>query len=745
MPVARLTKKKVIKPGPVYSKERIPYDYIVIIDSGSKGSRVYVYNWLNPEHALAAGYDVAASPELKFDSGHDHQTDDDSSDDTDEEVSEDSGKDKKSNGPEKRKKQSGKGKTKPRSAMPVNFPSVMIGKGWHKKIIPGLSSFNQSPQKVGRHHLNYLLSLASAVVPKSEHRRTPIFLHATAGMRILPPNEQTPILENVCTYLTSNTDFFIPDCESHVNIIDGDIEGLYGWLSINYLMRAFDNPQDHQHGKDHSTYGLLDMGGASTQVVFQPNSTESKEHQNNLYKISLSLLPQLANGTADQLKVVGNYLIPESKHFDVFSDSFLGFGMFQARSKYRKMLADGYREHHGLPEGSYSFRTPVSDPCLPKGFTTKEDIMGKNVDFIGESDFPKCLTSIFPVLANATHSGGTEQSVNCEKLGESNKVSSCLLSDLIPSFDFDINHFVGVSGYWDAINALTEYQKSPRDDDETEKYDYQQIFDKTSKWCSLSLSQILELNNLREKDERIHEDELAELCFKSSWILNFLHVGLGFPRFGIDEIPNKDDKFKSLQMVEKVGGSSFSWTLGRAILYANDEYAQAFNNYTLKIRGNKDDALKRPGYYFSAAEDSYYTGAEITQTQARPQFVPPVAGTKYPHFDYEIPYDRDANVLKWYIQPHRWYGDIIFLTLIGVILVLMLGKTGRSRIIERVKKGSMVVSDKVLRTLGLKRSAIYTTLPFEDSTTGFELNSLSRPKPTESDEEQFTIDTDEEV
>lgn len=738
MAVTKREKAAQVKPGPVTSSEGIPYDYIVIIDSGSKGSRVYVYNWLNPEHALEAGIDVSKGPKLNLVRRFASEDDgDDKSSSQDGDAGSDSDSDSDNETEELGS-----------ASSQILFPKIHSGKEWHRKMTPGLSSFNQSPQKVGNHHLSYLLSMASAVVPKSEHSRTPIYLHATAGMRLLPPNEQEPILENVCQFFSTNSDFYIPDCRSHVNIIDGDVEGLYGWLSINSMLGAFDHPEDHDHGKNHTTYGLLDMGGASTQVVFLPNSTETLEHGNNLYKISLNALPRLAGPDA-QGEVVGNYLIPETNEFNVFSDSFLGYGMFQAHDRYRKFLLDDYRKENDVPEDVYRFRTPIADPCLPKGYTTSSEINTHNLDFIGESSFENCLKSIFPVLANATHSTGTDAfNGDCQQLSETSRVSSCLLNDLIPSFDFDVNHFVGVSGYWDAVDKLLATQSFSSKDDQTEKYDYSVIYKKTEELCTQPLKELLKLNGLRQDKDKMKEDELAELCFKSSWILNFLHVGLGFPRFGIDEVPNKDEKFKSLQLVEKVGGSSFSWTLGRAILYANDEYAQAFNNYTLKIRGDEEgnEPLQRPGYYFTAAEGSYYFGAEALGIPPRPLYTVAAPDATYPHYAYEKSY-KDGTELKWYIQPHRFYGQIIFVLLIVVTVLLMMGRTGRSFVVERFTDKFSAIKRKVLSVVGL-RTEPFASIPSDEHEAAlaeFELSDLPNSVKTPAPDEQFTIDSEEEV
>ncbi|GEQ67823.1 hypothetical protein JCM33374_g1489 [Metschnikowia sp. JCM 33374] len=718
--ISRSKSHRKVPPGPVNSTSGVPYDYIVVVDAGSHGSRAYVYNWLNPQHALDAGIDISVARKVNLvrrifgdeKRRSKSKPDGDSGSDSEADSDDESG------------------------SVGVKFPAIHNHKKWHRAIKPGLSSFNQSPQKVGKHHLGYLLNLASSVVPKSQHHRTPIFIHATAGMRLLPPNEQEPILENVCQYLRTNSDFFMPDCKSHVNIIDGNIEGLYGWLSINYLVGSFDRPDEHQHGKNHTTYGLLDMGGASTQVVFQPNSTETEEHKNNMYKVSLYKLPEALNGTSRDL----SYNAPKSSDLFVYSDSFLGFGMFQAHNRYLKFLLEDFRKVNELPEDAYRFRTPIPDPCLPKGYTFTGSIDDRHVDFTGNSDFQQCLKSIFPVLSNSTHtSPKAKYNVNCQQLNEESEVSSCLLNDKIPSFDFDINHFIGVSGYWDIVNSLLASQSLPSHDPQNEKYDYKLIYQKTQQLCSSPLNELLEMNSLRDKKTKIQEEELAELCFKASWILNFLHVGLGFPRFGIDEVPNKNEKFKSLELVEKFGGSSFSWTLGRAILYANDEYIQAYNNYTKSLDPLSDE-LPRPGYTYTAAEGAFIYGAESENVLNRPLFTAAAQNAKYPHYDYESNY-KDANESKWNIQPHRLFGSFIFVSLMLLALFFLIGKRGRSLLLENVGGGfKSIWGNKVAMLIGRGKSTQYGPL---GGVEPIEMSSIEAGKTSEGSD-VFRIDDENE-
>ncbi|KAI5904456.1 Golgi apyrase [Candida parapsilosis] len=712
------SKKKPLKAGPEVSRSGVPYDYIVIIDAGSKGSRVHVYSWLNPGIALDKKVDFTQAKQLmrrkdESDEGEESDTDEDSDEDDEDDES--------------KKK--------------LLYPKIKTKSRWHKKITPGISTFNKAPHKIGKHHLSKLLSRASKIVPKSQHYRTPIFLHATAGMRLLSPTEQQQILNEICLFFENKSDFFIPDCASHVNVIDGDYEGLYGWLSINTLIGAFDDPSSHKHGKNHTTYGLLDMGGASTQVVFQPNTTEIDEHQNNLYHMDLRQVPTVDEKTEE-------YKVPLEIEYNVYSDSFLGFGMYQARSKYMKSLIASDEKEDEYHYWGLS-KSPINDPCIPKGFTTSDYVNDRSYDFIGESDFEKCLTRIFPVLQNSTHGGGGPKT-NCKQFSEGDEVSTCLLNELIPSFDFDVNHFIGVSGYWDAIEDLLFQQqdddeKSKRDKlrDQKNTYDYKKIFNKTQKMCSQSWSSILELNSQKEYKDQLSEEELSTLCFKSSWILNFLHLGLGFPRFGIDNVTNSNKGFETLQLVEQLGGSSFSWALGRAVLYANDEYIQAYNNYTNRIASDEKKGplqLKRPGFYHSSSPNIFQFGAEQNGIVARPNYMKMSANNLH-YFDYETKEETDHES-PWNIEPHRWYGFIIFAVLLSFVIWLMLGGRNRALFVTKVTSGFR----KLVKMTPGYNGAKYTSVPSgnyeggSDMELGLELNELGKDI-----EDQFEIGDDDEA
>ncbi|CRK27583.1 hypothetical protein BN1723_013986 [Verticillium longisporum] len=212
--------------------------------------------------------------------------------------------------------------------------------------VPGVSSFADKPEDIGPEHLKALVELALAEVPASKVAETPIYLMATAGMRLLPKTKQQELLQSMCTYLRDNTDFSLPDCNTNIQVISGETEGLYGWLGTNYLLGGFDEPQNHQHGQGHHTYGFLDMGGASAQIAFAPNSTEAKKHSNDLKLVRLRTM----DGTVSEHKV--------------FTATWLGYGANQARERYVDRLQELYDKSSNLE---------VPDPCMPKGLRTTPD------------------------------------------------------------------------------------------------------------------------------------------------------------------------------------------------------------------------------------------------------------------------------------------------------------------------------------------------------------------------------------
>lgn len=131
---------------------------------------------------------------------------------------------------------------------------------WEKRVKPGLASYAGQPEKAAA-SLQPLLEFALDKLGQlpAEPANATVYLRATAGMRLLPEEEQAAILESVRSYLDS-----LPFGESTAEVITGADEGVYGWLTANYVLGHLD------HGGPFPTVGALDLGGASAQITFQP-------------------------------------------------------------------------------------------------------------------------------------------------------------------------------------------------------------------------------------------------------------------------------------------------------------------------------------------------------------------------------------------------------------------------------------------------------------------------------------------
>lgn len=418
------------------------------------------------------------------------------------------------------------------------LPVIKLEK--NEKIHPGVSSFADRPEDIGPEHLKSLVEVALDEIPEAKIPDTPIYLMATAGMRLLPKHKQDELLRNMCSYLQQNTKFALPDCSAHIQVISGETEGLYGWLATNYLLGGFDEPAEHNHGDDHHTYGFLDMGGASAQIAFAPNSTEAKKHADDLKMVRLRTM----DGKASEYKV--------------FTATWLGYGANQARERYVERLQDTYKSSTGDHE--------LPDPCLPKGLRTSTDgdalsgdAAAKELSLLGTGNFKECLAQTEPLLGK-----------DAPCLDE-----PCLLNGQhVPSIDFGINHFVGVSEYWHTTHGVFGGKHKA--------YDLATYQEAVVDFCSRDWADITADLEPRKKTPEEKAKAAQEACFKASWLINVLYEGIGIPRPGLEHDPRpglnvSDDALEDakergfldpFQPVNKIDGVEVSWTLGKMVLYA---------------------------------------------------------------------------------------------------------------------------------------------------------------------------------
>lgn len=158
------------------------------------------------------------------------------------------------------------------------------------KVKPGLSTFGTRPHEA----VDYLMGLvvdAMPLVPVNLRSRTPLFVRATAGMRLLPDDQQQAVYDALFAGLLARQAHTVSDVAEFPFLIQrenfatltGDEEGFFGLVAVNYLKGVIGadlmpamSGLDRENAVAHRKYmdgqpwiiGALDLGGSSTQISF---------------------------------------------------------------------------------------------------------------------------------------------------------------------------------------------------------------------------------------------------------------------------------------------------------------------------------------------------------------------------------------------------------------------------------------------------------------------------------------------
>ena len=135
--------------------------------------------------------------------------------------------------------------------------------------------------------------------------------------------------------------------ETDAKVISGAFEGIYAWISLNFLKGRF-IPENSE-----STLGILEVGGASHQNAFENPSKET---------ISLT---------------VGR------KTYHLFARSYLGYGLDEARKKYFETLAQ-----------NPTVNGVLQSPCHHNGFQDQISISGRMFTIRGTAQVEECRSII---------------------------------------------------------------------------------------------------------------------------------------------------------------------------------------------------------------------------------------------------------------------------------------------------------------------------------------------------------------
>uniref|UniRef100_A0A8B9GKF9 Ectonucleoside triphosphate diphosphohydrolase 3 n=1 Tax=Amazona collaria TaxID=241587 RepID=A0A8B9GKF9_9PSIT len=150
---------------------------------------------------------------------------------------------------------------------------------------PGISSYESNLGALAK-PLDDCLNKVKERIPVHLHKNTSVYLGATAGMRLLRLQNETAaneVLASIQNYFRAQPFDF-----RGAQIITGPEEGLYGWITANYIMGNFlevCGKNLHAFLSPKETMGALDLGGASTQISFIPE--DSQENLNSTLQVKL--------------------------------------------------------------------------------------------------------------------------------------------------------------------------------------------------------------------------------------------------------------------------------------------------------------------------------------------------------------------------------------------------------------------------------------------------------------------------
>lgn len=384
-----------------------------------------------------------------------------------------------------------------------------------KKIKPGISSYADSPSNASE-SLRTLLNFAANHVPHKKHAETPLYILATAGMRVLPKRKREAILQDLRRKIPLMTDFHVTD--SQIEVITGKQEGIYLWIATNYILNRFDHSHDkitvasHSHtiAADHyhdrkPTVGTIEIGGASLQIAYEVPRNVT--------------VPQALSATIN----LGCDTHETIHEYKVYVTTHLGYGTDLARKRYVEKLYFENKEKLKRHE-------TVTDPCLSTDVV--DELTAENTTFklTGSGEFGRCK-----VLLQST----LNESVPCRR-------SPCSFNGVFqPDINFNQAEFYGFAEFWYSSNDVFRIGG---------KYRHKRIDTAAADFCKTPWS-IHRRHYSMGLYPKADAHRFKYQCFKSAWMTTVLHKGLRFP-----------SGFKGLKTAQLINGKEVQWSLG-ALLY----------------------------------------------------------------------------------------------------------------------------------------------------------------------------------
>ena len=354
----------------------------------------------------------------------------------------------------------------------------------------------------------------------------PIYLKATAGMRMLNSTDRARVI-NACRDILSNstnTKFLFH--KEHARVISGEEEAIYGWAGANFVLGSLLKSSEGTGVvmNPDLTYGTLEIGGASSQIAFYQSD---EDIMSNLFKLQIG----------------------QGKHWNVYAHSYLYFGINEAWNRmgaYVTTVGSG----NTIP-------SKAQNPCLAGGMSTpfestiyfnegyetfqidsngnKQSYQTKLVNESPTGNYDECSA----VVTNLIHK---KYNTWC-KFAHS---GDCSFNDVyqpkLPSQSESFGEFLALSEYYDVFTFLNIPNRSS----------LQTLQNATQHLCSMTGEELKVFNN-----GRLGSDDLLKMCFNSAFAFQLLYTGFGF---------KMDD---NITAADVVNGQKVGWALGSMLYEIN--------------------------------------------------------------------------------------------------------------------------------------------------------------------------------
>lgn len=304
-----------------------------------------------------------------------------------------------------------------------------------------------------------------------EVEETVLFVYGTGGIRALSRYEQEIYLDAIYEFITSNYSFKLVD--GWLGVLTGQEEGTLDWLSVQqyrYISEQYnDNFLEGEFSEYNGMLGMLDMGGATTEISFLPKSL-----QNPFDPFSFQ-----------EADFLGRTLFP-------YSECLIGLGKNDAYKAQQQFLID-----YNYRNGDSSDRYP--DPCMPPGAYIR--------------------SSTKSPLGNKVHFDGTGSVINC----------NIIIDQLLNSSSRCTYRNCGVGGSYQPLVediefiAFSQFYAIAKYFGETGRAPLANIKEKAEAYCNTPIDELKELY----PDEST--SSISKYCFKGLYMYRLLTKGFGFP------------------------------------------------------------------------------------------------------------------------------------------------------------------------------------------------------------------------